>query len=228
MNIDSEESDSSFYMIESTSSGQGSSTSGSQFQYPPPLFRSSTGKSGTLRPKEGQHEGKKSSHSLQTENGELKSQVADLTGRVSELEDMLRAREGQQRAMRDSIMMVKREVSVLHQHFHQVDAEYCLQAQRAMAASVNLGRSVLSPSPQALQASLMAPANPSFLPIPSIPRPRQASPDQIVPPITPAVPILDPALDMQTLKRMQDLEVQIQTLKHENEQQVRCISVVPR
>ena len=102
------------------------------------------------------------------------------------------------------------------------------QAQRAMAASVSLGRSVLSPSPQAPQASLMAPANPSYLSVPSTPRPRQASPDQIVPPITPVVSILDPALDMQTLKKMQDLEAQIQTLKHENEQQVRRIAIVAR
>src|SRR6266478_799225 len=112
-NLDSEDSDSSFYMIESTSSGKNSSGSGSQFQYPPPLFRSSVGKSGTLRPKESPNEGRNSPQLLQAENGELKSQVADLTTRVSELEDMLRAREEQQKAMRDSIMMVKRQVRII-------------------------------------------------------------------------------------------------------------------
>ncbi|KAF8333990.1 uncharacterized protein EI90DRAFT_3121363 [Cantharellus anzutake] len=180
---ESEDSDSSFYMIDPALSIP-DSASGSQFQYPPPLFQSSSSKTGTLRAKEA------GSHLLQTEN---------------KLEDVLRAREQQQKAMRDSIMMVKRE------------------AQRAMAASANLGRSVLPQPPQALQASLMGQANPSYMPIP-LPRPHQVSPEKPVAPITPAVPILDPALDMQTLRRMQDLETQIQTLKNENEQQKAQIS----
>ena len=112
-NLDSEDSDSSFYMIESTSSRKNSSASGSHFQYPPPLFRSSVSKSGASRSKESPNEGRNSPQLLQAENGELKSQVADLTTRVSELEDMLRAREEQQKAMRDSIMMVKRQVRII-------------------------------------------------------------------------------------------------------------------
>jgi len=58
--------------------------------------------------------------------------------------------------------------------------------------------------PQSLQASLMGPA---YVP----PLPEKT--------VTPAVPILDPALDMTTLRRIKELEFQLQALKTDNENQ---------
>ena len=87
-----------------------------------------------------------------------------------------------------------------------------------MAASTTLGRntSVFAHMPQSLQASLMGPA---YFPTPPSSHTRPSSPEKVV---TPAVPILDPALDMTTLRRIKELEFQLQTLKSDNENQVRC------
>jgi len=104
--------------------------------------------------------------------------------------------------MRESVLAVRRE------------------AQRAMAASTSLGRapSVFSQMPQSLQASLMG--QPSYLPpVPtstSHARTRPSSPDRG---IVPAVPILDPTLDVASLARIRELESQVQALKSDNEAQ---------
>ncbi|KAF9521060.1 hypothetical protein BS47DRAFT_1386757 [Hydnum rufescens UP504] len=197
---DDSDSDSSFFMIPSSQPSTRSKSDTPSTQYPPPLFQS-----GVTKPRSG--EVRPSLQTLQAENERLHALLSEVTAKLSKAEEVIRAQQEQEQAVRDGVMMVRREVSVRPINiFMNVLLRYA--AQRAMAASVSLGRnnSVFAHMPQSLQASLMGPA---YVP----PLPEKT--------VTPAVPILDPALDMTTLRRIKELEFQLQALKTDNENQVR-------
>jgi regulator of replication initiation timing len=81
-------------------------------QYPPPLFQSgTTARSSEVRP---------SLQTLQAENERLQASVSELTEKLNNAQEIIRKKEEQEQAVRDSMMLVRREVSALTcQHFHE-------------------------------------------------------------------------------------------------------------
>jgi hypothetical protein len=74
-------------------------------QYPPPLFQS-----GGTKPRYG--EVRPSLQTLQAENERLQALLSEVTAKLSKAEEVIRAQQEQEQAVRDGVMMVRREVSV--------------------------------------------------------------------------------------------------------------------
>ena len=63
---------------------------------------------------------------LQAENERLQALVSELTAKLSNAQEIIRLKEEQEQAVRDSVMIVRREVSAIVQRFHERCTPLCV------------------------------------------------------------------------------------------------------